>query len=166
MTDRRLLTKRELAEALDCDVRTIAKWQDEGLPVAVRGRGGRGSQYDEAACRAWKQVRDETAAGDEPVDLVRERARLARAQAVLAEQKYAVNARQLLPADEVERAWSAEQAAVRAKLLALPQAFADRLHRAAVKKGVAGADAAIREMVDEVLSELAVMPRPPKQRTA
>jgi phage terminase Nu1 subunit (DNA packaging protein) len=176
MTERSLLTRKELMLALGCDVRTVAKWQDEGMPVAVIGRGGRPSMFDLADCRAWKQARDLAAtaaaaasaaaagaAGIEGLDLDTERARAARAQAMLAEQKHAINARKLLPAEDVEKAWSAEQSAVRAKLLALPQAFAERMARAVTKKGAAGAEALLRDMVDEVLSELATAERPLKK---
>jgi len=128
------------------------------MPVAERGRGGRPSRYDVAKCRAWRTAHQDHGVADAPGGLFKERARRELAQALLVEQTYAVRAKTLLPAEEVERVWSAEQTAVRAMLLALPQAYADRLCRAATQDGVAGAEHAIRQMVDEVLTELAVRP--------
>jgi phage terminase Nu1 subunit (DNA packaging protein) len=159
---RNLLTRKQLAAALNCNPRTLSKWQDDGMPVAAVGRGGRPSQYDEAACRAWLEARQPET--DAPVDVARERARKEHAQALLVEQMYAIRARTLLPVEEVELAWSAEQAAVRAKLLALPQAYADRVARAVTKHGLAGAEAVIRAMVDEALNELAALARPAKAK--
>ena len=153
-----LVTRQELAALLDVNPRTVAKFLDEGMPVAKRGRGGRSSLYSPEACLAWLEARN-AVASDAPVDLARERARKERAQALLAEQTYAVRAGKLLPAEQVEQVWSAEQAAVRAKLLALPQAYADRLARAVITGGVSAAEQAIRQMVDEVLTELATQPQ-------
>ena len=152
------LTRRELAARFTVHPMTVTKWEQEGLPVARRGRRGKPSLYDEAACRAWHDARETAAADEGPVDLVRERARKERAQAMLAEQAYASRAKILLPADEVERLWTAELMAARAKLLSLPHAYADRLARAATRRGVAGAEDLIRQMVEEVLAELAEGP--------
>ena len=53
-----LVTRTELARLLDCHPRTIVKWTDESMPVAVRGKRGRPSRYDVVVCRAWKETRD------------------------------------------------------------------------------------------------------------
>lgn len=156
------LTRKQLAAALDCNQRTIAKWQEEGLPVAVRGRGGRPSRYDEAQARAWLQQRAEAAQKSGLVDVARERSRKERAQAVLAEQTYQMRQRELLPRAEVERVWSSEVAAVRTKLLAIPQAYADRAHRAATLEGVIGVEQVLRDAVVDALRELSDPERPPQ----
>lgn len=159
------LKRRVLAERLGVHPMTVTKWEQDGLPIAHRGRRGKPSLYDEAACRAWLEAR-ETASDGAPVDLARERARKERAQALLTEQTYATRAETLLPAEDVDRLWSTELTAVRAKLLALPQGYADRLARAVTLRGVAGAEAAIKDMVDEALTEFAAGPtaRPPRKR--
>lgn len=153
----KFITRRDLAARLGVHMQTVTKWEHDGLPTARRGRRGKPSLYNEAACRAWLEAREQAAESD-PIDVARERARKERAQARLAEQTYAARAKTLLPADEVDRLWTTELMAARAKFLALPQAYADRLARAVTLRGVAGAEAAIRDMVEEVLRELAAGP--------
>lgn len=150
---RDLVTRRELARRLKRDARTISKWQDEGLPVATRGRGGRPSLYDEATVRAWLLARDE--AVQQAPDLMVSRARKELAQAVEAEQRVAIRAHQLIAIEEVDRIWSAQVAAIRARLLAWPTALADRLHRVATLEGAAGVERVLQEIVYEALRELA-----------
>jgi phage terminase Nu1 subunit (DNA packaging protein) len=160
------LTRIALASALGCDVRTIAKWQDEGMPVAVRGRGGRASLYDEEACRAWKIIRDQaTASADGPIgNGMRERARKERAQAQLAEQLYAVRAGDLLPASEVEKRWAAEISAARAVILTSYTTAADRVFRAATTDGLAGVERELKTIAYAVLRELSNPPAAAKPK--
>lgn len=160
---RDLVTRRELARRLDCDARTISKWQDEGLPVATRGRGGRPSLYDEATVRAWLLARDE--AVQHAPDLMVSRARKELAQAIEAEQRVAIKAHQLIAIDEVDRIWSAQVTAIRARLLAWPTAHADRLHRVAALEGAAGVERALQEIVYDALRELAAAPASVKTRS-
>ncbi len=163
MTTRRLLTRRELADALRCDPRTVAKWSDEGMPTAQLGRGGRPSLFNLVACQTWQRGRDEAAAKNAPVDVARERARKERAQAQLAEQLFAKRAGELLETADVERTWSAVVAAIRAKLLALPISYADRVHRAVTLDGLPGAERELRDVAHDVLRELATIdPEPEK----
>jgi len=160
---RGLVTRRELAKRLGCNARTIAKWIEEGLPVAKRGRGGRPSKYDEAAVRAWIEVREEAARSNAP-DLMASRARKELAQAVEAEQRVAIRAGKLIPIEEVDRIWSGQVAAVRARLLAWPTALADRLHRVAALEGAAGVERVLQEIVYDALRELAAGVKPPRPR--
>jgi phage terminase Nu1 subunit (DNA packaging protein) len=150
-----LITRRALAESLSVHMQTVTKWEREGLPVAQRGRKGKPSLYDEPAARAWLQARDEAAKGPEGVDLVAARARKEHWQAMLAEQTHQVRAAKLLPAEDVARVWGAEVAAVRTRLLAMPQTLAARLHRAGALHGEAGVERALHDAVREVLVELA-----------
>jgi len=158
--DDRLLTRRELAKALDKHMMTVTKWERDGLPVARRGRKGKPSLYREADVRAWVAAREDAAARGTTVDVAAERARKERAQATLAEQSYAMRARLLLPADEVDRIWSAETTAVRNKLLAVPATSADLIHRAGITSGVAGVMRALEKIVHDILTELADPNRP------
>lgn len=151
------MTRLQLASRLRKDPRTIAKWLEEGLPVARRGRGGRPSLYDAKSVRAWV-ARRETTANGEPV--ARERDRRDRAQALLAEQLHDLRARRLLPVEEVERVWVAEVAAVRAIILASYTTHADRVHRAATLDGLAGVERELKALAYEVLRELARPDRP------
>lgn len=150
-----LVTRRELAGLLSVHMQTVTKWEQEGLPIAERGRKGKPSRYREVDVRAWLQLREEAAKQPGAVNLIAERARKERAQAILAEQAYQIRMRDLLPREEVEKAWSAEVSAVRTKLLAWPATLADRLHRAATTDGVAGVEQALNDAVRDVLRELA-----------
>jgi len=53
------------------------------------------------------------------------------------------------------RAWAAEVAGVRAKLLSLPTTYSDRLHRASTLEGVPGTERVLRDAVYDVLRQLA-----------
>ena len=126
-----LLTRRELAALPDLPgqdgpvhMQTVTKWEREAMPVAERGRRGRPSRYDEAAVRAWLQVREETAKAGAP-DLARERARKERAQAVLAEQLYAVRAGKLVDAATVEREQFEIARTVRDRIMNVPDHLVD-----------------------------------------
>jgi phage terminase Nu1 subunit (DNA packaging protein) len=159
---RQKLTRREIAKALDVHPDTVTGWHDCGLPVAVRGGRGRPSLYDEIAVRAWLAARDEEARRSAPLDLIQERAAKERAQRLLAEQALQLRAGRLLPADEVKAVWAAEVAAVRTKLLALPRAYADRIHRSSTMHGIAGVEQTLKDAVYEVLRELADPDRAPQ----
>lgn len=154
------LTRVKLAKALGCNPRTIAKWLEDGMPVARRGRGGRPSLYDPEACAAWRESKIEAVVGTPAGGLnwSHERARKERAQAVLAEQLAASRAQDLLPKADVERAWGTLVAAARTKLLTLPQTLADRITRVATLEGEAGVERVLEGVVDEVLAELSGQP--------
>src|ERR1051325_7901283 len=135
-----LLTRRDLAAAPDVHMQTATKWERDGMPIAERGRKGKPSLYRLDDVRAWRAARDEAGATGQLFDVAQERARKERAQAILAEQTFAIRQRDLVPRQEGERGWSAEVAAVRAKLLALPTTLADAVHRIGVLDGVAGVE--------------------------
>jgi hypothetical protein len=156
-----LVTRRQLAEALTVHPQSITKWEAEGLPVAQHGGKGRPSFYDETAVRAWRRERDEAAAtGNGPLNPAQEKARRERAQAQLAEQTFQIRMRDLLPRDEVERLWSGEIAAVRAKLMAVPINLADIIHRTAHVDGVAAVEKILEDAMLDALRELADPARP------
>ena len=157
------MTRKQLAVDLGCDVRTTFKWEDEGMPVAQRGAGRRGSLYDLAACRRWVAARN-AAAAQRPgaTELATERARKERAQAIESEQRVALRAGQLLNRDDVEKAWASEVTAVRTKLLGLPAALADQLQRVAVTDGAPGVESVLDEAIRGVLREFSDPGREPK----
>jgi len=154
------VTRPELADALDVHPMTVTKWERDGMPIEIRGRRGVSTKYREASVRAWLKKREQAAAAGQLVDLAAERARKERAQAMESEQRFALRARKLLPADEVDLVWSGEATAVRNRLLAIPATQADRLHRAAILDGVAGVERALEKMVRDILTELADPDRP------
>lgn len=149
-----LLTRRELAAARGVHMQTVTKWEQDGMPVAERGRAGKPSRYRQRDVNAWLKAREKKADQSGMAFVAQERARKERAQAVLAEQTFQMRAGTLIAADEVEKAWAAEVAAVRAKLLAWPSTVADQLFRAATLEGLPGVEHVLLVAVHDVLGEL------------
>lgn len=150
----KLLTRSELAKRLDVHAQTITKWTADGCPVARPGRAGVPHRYRESEVRAWRQAREEAAETGGVIDLTRARAEKEHWQAKLAEQKLKTLEGELLPLEDVQKAWAAEVTAVRARLLAWSTTLADRVHRAAVIDGIEGVELVISEAVRELLTEL------------
>jgi phage terminase Nu1 subunit (DNA packaging protein) len=148
------VTRRELADLLDVHMQTVMKWEQAGMPVLGRGRKGKPNQYSEADVRQWLAERDEAQRTGQHVDVAQERARKERAQAFLAVQTVAIRARTLVRAEEVARTWSAYVMAIRARMLAWPMTYADRLNNAAKLEGLRGVERVLKDMVDELLVEL------------
>jgi len=136
-------------------MQTVTKWEQDGMPIAERGRKGRPSRYSESAVRAWQDAREEAAKTSGHVDVAQQRARKELAQAVLAEQTFKLRQRELLPRADVERVWGGEVAAVRAIILASYTSQADRIHRIATLEGVGGVETALKELAHEILRQLA-----------
>lgn len=161
-TQAKTLTRLELAKVLDIGPQRLAKYVEDGMPVAERGRGGRASRYDPAAVRAWLEERGKVGTGEQKVGtasavaaVAMARARKEQAQAALAEQLQAVRAREFLPRAEVKRAWEGIVTAVRTKLLAAPETHADRLLRAVELGGRPALVQAFMEVNREICRELA-----------
>jgi hypothetical protein len=95
---------------------TVVKWEQNGMPVAHKGGRGRPSLYDPAAVAAWVAARETNAADSSSLEEARIRKELS--QAALNEQRLAVMEGKLLPAEEVEKAWAREVAAVRTAIMA------------------------------------------------
>jgi hypothetical protein len=110
--------------------------------------------FDLRAVRAWLKQRDAAMERLGVKDLDEARALRYRAQARLAEQAVQIRQGNLLPRETVERQWSAQIAAVKTRLLALPVTHADRIHRAQVAGGRGGVLATVNEAIFEVLREL------------
>lgn len=144
--DRNLVTRKELAAALGCDVRTTSRFQDEGMPVAKPGKGGRPSLFDLRACLKWKAARDKTPAIAGP-NASRQRKELA--QAIEAEQRIAIKAKDLVSSADVEQMIAGEYARCRTKLLGLPRkAKAVLPHLSA--KDVMALDVLVREALEDL----------------
>lgn len=158
-----LLTRRQLSELLGVHMQTVTKWEHEGLPVALRGRRGRASQYKASDVREWLAAREAAKQADAVaggLDVAQERAKKERWQARLAEQTYMVRARQLLPAVDVEKVWAARVSAARNVLLAAVASHSDTIYRAATVEGVAGVERELKSLVYASLHELAITRHP------
>lgn len=77
--------------------KTINEWQDQGMPIAERGRPGVASQFDTAACIEWYVDREcKKLQAETPAD------RLARVKADAIEMDNAERRGLLIPADQLE----------------------------------------------------------------
>ena len=161
-----LLTRLEVAYRLGVNPQTVTKWIDEGLPVAERGKGRRPSRYEEASVRRWVAAREKAIEGQRPggrapggdgdaPNLIASRARKELAQAIEAEQRVALRAGKLIPVEEVDRLWSGQVAAMRARLLTWQTALSDRVHRVALTEGPTGVERVLLDATYDVLRELA-----------
>lgn len=161
---------------LDVDPRTVEKYlrdENDPLPIAQRaqleGRSGppvrlfnprdviawSNRRYARSAATTWRGGSE-----DEPrvLEYSAEKARLTAAQADLAELKLAAAAGELVRAEEVVKEWVKQYAALRAKLLAIPQAIASRI--AAPDKRIA-VMAQIEAPIHHALAELSSDGLPP-----
>ena len=142
-----------IARLLDLTERRVQQLAREGvIPRADRG------QYDlVGAVRGYVRFLREQAARAETgaPDLGAERARLVKAKADLAEMEARARRRDLLPAAEVEDAWTAILATLRARLLTLPDRLAPLVNE---ETTLAGSRALIRRAITETLAELAQAP--------
>ena len=156
----RLLTRKELAEAIGRSATGINKLVASGMPVAKQGHRGRGHGYRLEDVERWLEAR-EASATTEHLDAVRERALKERAQRHLAEQMLAVRAGELVPKDEVLREWQARLVAAKTLMLAWPTAISAQLQRASRRGGADGIRAQLEVSVHDALEEMAgVEPEP------
>lgn len=157
--EEKLLTRRELAEARGVHMQTICVWERRGMPIAVRGSKGRPSLYSPSKVGEWHDAltapRQPGPGDGGPLDSAVARAEKDKWDAALKEQTYRTRERELLPAAEVAEVWGDEVASVRAKLLGIPQAYSDRVFRAATLSGLPGVEAALVDAVHDVLRQLA-----------
>ncbi len=116
----KLLGRAALAAALGRSAKQINKLVDAGMPVARRGARGRAHGYRLEEVEAWLASREDARQPAEFLDAVRERALKERAQRHLAEQTLKVRAGELVAKEEVIAEWSGHAAAVRTKLMGLP----------------------------------------------
>ena len=100
-----------MADVLGVAPKTIVEWQEQGLPIASRGRPGVASEYDSAAVIEWLVQREVT-----KVQAEGPRDRLARLQADEIELRLAEKHGQLVPADKVEPLWLGMVGAARSYL--------------------------------------------------
>lgn len=151
-----LATRQQLAVIFAVDPRTIAKWLDEGLPVAARGRGGKASLYPIPACVQWVVKRERARVTEEAKALspAQERAALDRVRREELELKMQVRRGELVEVDQVAREFADAANAVKARLRRIPDAVADRLV-AQASRGPAPVKALLLVEIDDALRELA-----------
>jgi phage terminase Nu1 subunit (DNA packaging protein) len=139
-------TIKDVAAIFGVSHETIRTWQAEGMPVLVRGGGNKPSQFDSAAVHAWLVARAvRKAVTETPND------RLARVKAESIEIDISEKLRYLIPAADVEPAWTAACIAAREKLQRAKRPLARSLARC---KTDAERERLIGEVHDEFLRQM------------
>ena len=158
----KLVTRAKLAAAMGVVPGRISKWEAEGCPVAVKSGSGRPSLFDPEAVRTWLATRGQaTQARNGLGSLPDERAREARAKAMLAEQTLRIRSGELVPSAELEAAWLELHEAVATTVAAIPK-LADRLVALAREGGAVAVARALDEAIEQALQELSTWsPRVP-----
>jgi phage terminase Nu1 subunit (DNA packaging protein) len=150
---RKLISRQQLAVMLDVHPVTITKWQDDGMPVAKRGARGRPSLYDPAAVQAWRTAKEQAARSTDVVSLEQERARMARADALLKEQQYARRTGELVPLAGVERRWSLRAEMIKTRARGLPTRAKQRLPHL-TQSDIAVLEDLIAELLEGLVDDL------------
>ncbi|MGH0035325.1 MAG: hypothetical protein ACQGVK_09895 [Myxococcota bacterium] len=161
-----VLNRSELADALGLDPRTIDKFVRRGMPNRRRADRSRGQTwvFDLADVVEWlrEKAASEAAVGDAGGSLREARLRRELALADLAVMERDERAADLIEVDTAAAELERELAAIRSRLLAIPNRAAPALLRL---KGAAAIRDALRRHIDEALDELSsaedlMMPAP------
>lgn len=149
-----LFTRRGLAEAFGVHMMTVTGWEQDGMPVALRGGRGRPSMYRLKDCLEWKTEREVQARGGAEGELSPqvEKALLDRKRREELELKIRERRGELVEIAEVEREFEDCAASVKARLRRIPDAVADRVLTAG---GPHAVKALLLAEIDEALAELA-----------
>jgi phage terminase Nu1 subunit (DNA packaging protein) len=146
----------ELAEIFAVDRNTLAGWTRAGMPVAHRGRGSRGHQYDVGGCVRWLRARERAeyeralAVAKAASPVLAARARKWTADARRSELEVKKREGELVLLADYERAEAGRIVLARNHLLGLPTRAKQRLPH------LSTADVrAIDELVRESLEQLA-----------
>lgn len=93
----RIVGQEKIADLFGVAAKTIVEWQEQGLPIALRGSPGVPSEYESEACINWLIDREV-----KKVQIERPQDRLARVQADKIEMENAEKRGLLIPADQLE----------------------------------------------------------------
>ena len=108
----RIKGQESIADVFGVAAKTIVEWQEQGLPIALRGSPGVPSEYDTAACIEWMVERE-----IKKIQAERPQDRLARLQADKIEMELAERRGVLIPADLLEPRLQAAFTAARERWL-------------------------------------------------
>lgn len=144
----RIVNQRELSDITGISQKSLSLWAREGLPVVLETEEGLANQYDTEAVINWYVARAVAKGAKET-----EKDRLSRLQGDKLELELATMRGTLIPADQVEPAWTAMVVAFRQTL----RSVSNRLSHLLVGKDNPDA---IRVMLDEeidiALNKLAI----------
>jgi len=149
-----LFTRPQLAKLFRKDSRTITKWLEDGLPCAMKGRGGRPSMFNLPDCVQWvvaREVQSATGMDSEAMSPAIEMAKLNRRRREELELKMLVRRGELVEAEAVRTEFAGLAVAVKARIRSVPDTIADQV----VGQTPAAARALMLARLDDALRELA-----------
>lgn len=115
----RIVSQASLADMFGVTAKTIDVWQDQGLPIALRGGANRASEYEAAECIQWLVSREVAKVrAESPKD------RLYSLQAEEVALRLAEKRGTMIPAAEIEPAMKAAMIAAREYLRSIPPQLA------------------------------------------
>lgn len=118
----RIIGQEQVASLFGVAPKTIVEWQEQGLPIALRGGPGVPSEYESDECIRWYADREVR-----KVQVEQPRDRLARVQADAIEMDNAVKRGTLIPADQLEPKLRAVFVAFREDMLGLRRTLTPNL---------------------------------------
>ncbi len=125
-----LFTRPQLAKLFRKDARTITKWLEDGLPCAVKGRGGRPSMFSLPDCVQWVIAREVQAQGNEEAGELSpalEMAKLNRKRREELELRLQVRRGELVEVGKVQAEFAGLGVAVKSRIRSVPDAIADQV---------------------------------------
>lgn len=157
-----LFTRRGLAEAFEVHMQTVTGWEQEGMPVELRGTRGRPSMYrlkDVIAWRIDRELRARGAAEGSKLSPQEQRALLDEKRREELDLRIRLRRGELVEADEAARDLANVASATKARLRRIPDAAAERLVSAAAA-GPSRVRALLLGEIDDALRELAAHGEP------
>lgn len=148
-----LLNKQELLEILNISRSSLNNYIAEGLPVAIRGKQGRASQYKLEDVQAWLASKNKQSP-EATEDMTAARLRKLQAEASLAELELQKERGELIEIAEVAKQLADAFARVRAKLLTIPTKTSGLVYASDSQREVQKLlDDAVREVLEELSTE-------------
>ncbi|WP_031296261.1 terminase small subunit [Pseudogulbenkiania ferrooxidans] len=142
----KIVNKRELAQILGTSERTLTEWQRLGMPMVVDAGRGSANQYDTVEVIRWLVAREAHGAGKESV-----KDRLDRLRGDQIERQMAIEARQLVPSEEVAPAVGQFITDAVALMMSLPDKYAPLLSEVGEPEAM---HAIMVDMIEELRTQL------------
>lgn len=149
-----LVTRQQLAKVFKRDTRTIARWLEDAMPCAVKGRGGKPSMYSIPDCVEWlvqREIRAHTSEDGPVLSPAIEQARLNQKRTEELELKLKVRRGELVEKAAIIDEYVDLAVAVKSRIRAVPDAIADQL----VGLSPGAIKHLLLALLDEALQELA-----------
>lgn len=152
-----LFTRRGLAQAFGVHMQTVTGWEQEGMPIELRGTRGRPTLYRLKDCIAWrieKELRARGAAETSRLSPQEQRALLDEKRREELDLRIRLRRGELIEVDEAARDLANVAGATKARLRRIPAAIAERVV-ATAQSGPSAVKSLLLAEIDGALRELA-----------